>query len=95
MELGVDILDPIQIQAQGMEPETLTNRFGARLVFHGGIDTQCILPRGYPEEIQVHVRQIIQTLGKFHGYIFAPSQIFQSDIPLQNIETMYKIARET
>jgi len=95
LDLGVDILDPIQIQAQGMEPETLTQRFGARLVFHGGIDTQSILPRGNPEEIQIHVRQIIQNLGKFHGYIFAPSQILQTDIPLQNIETMYKIARET
>ncbi len=95
MELGVDILDPIQIQAQGMEPETLTNRFGAHLVFHGGIDTQHTLPFENPEKIKTHVRQSIQILGKCNGYIFAPSQILQMDIPLQNIVTMYKVAKES
>ena len=95
MELGVDILDPIQIQAQGMEPETLTNRFGTRLVFHGGIDTQRVLPLANPEKVKTHVHQIIQALGKYNGYIFAPSQILQPDIPLQNIVTMYKVAKES
>ena len=85
----IDILDPIQITARGMQPERLADEFGGKIVFHGGIDTQQILPNGSPEEVILHAKEIPQVLGKHGGYIFAPSQVLAPDIPIENILAMY------
>lgn len=89
IEAGVDILDPIQVTAAGMEPQSLADKFGGKIVFHGGIDTQDILPFGTPEEVTAHTLEVAPTLGAQGGYIFAPSQILGPDIPVENIVTMY------
>lgn len=89
IEAGVDILDPIQVTAQGMVPSDLKARFGERLVFHGGIDTQRVLPFGSRDEVAGHVRATVATLGRGGGYIFAPSQILGPDIPTDNLLAMY------
>lgn len=89
IEAGVDILDPIQVTAKGMAPAELKVRFGERLVFHGGIDTQQVLPFGTREQVEVHVRETVATLGRDGGYVFAPSQILGPDNPTANIVTMY------
>lgn len=94
IEAGVDILDPIQVTAKGMMPAELKARFGGRLVFHGGIDTQQALPFGTREQVAAHVRETIATLGRDGGYLFAPSQILGPDIPVQNIVTMYRTLSE-
>ena len=91
IEAGVDILDPIQVTAAGMEPQSLAERFGGRMVFHGGIDTQGILPFGTPEEVAAHAHEVAATLGAKGGYIFAPSQILGPDIPMENIVAMYEV----
>jgi uroporphyrinogen decarboxylase len=93
IEAGVDILDPIQVTASDMVPEDLETRFGKQLVFHGGIDTQYILPGSNPENVYDHCLATMKTLGKNGGYIFAPSQILQGDIPPENIDSMYAAAR--
>ena len=87
---GVDILDPIQITATGMEPQTLAEKFGGKIVFHGGVDTQNVLPFGTPEEVAAHAHEVAETLGATGGYIFAPSQILGPDIPMENIVAMYE-----
>lgn len=92
IDAGVDVLDPIQVTAKGMDAASLKRDFGKRMVFHGGIDTQEILPRGSAEDVREHVRRTIEVLGKDGGYIFAPSQILQADVPLGNIEAMYRAA---
>ena len=92
IEAGVDILDPIQVTATGMEPQSLANRFGGRIVFHGGIDTQGVLPFGTPEAVAAHAHEVAKTLGAKGGYIFAPSQILGPDIPTENIVAMYEVA---
>jgi uroporphyrinogen decarboxylase len=85
IEMGLDILDPIQPKAQGMEPAGLKRDFGDRLVFHGGIDIQEILPFGSPADVMQEVRRYIQVLGPGGGYIVAPAHNVQSDVPPENL----------
>lgn len=89
IDAGVDILDPIQVTAKGMAPSDLAARFGGRITFHGGIDTQEILPRGSAEEVRRHVREVVGALAPGGRYICAPSQILNADIPMANIVAMY------
>ena len=79
--LGVDVLNPIQPIGAAMAPEGLKADFGDRLCFHGGIDTQGLLPHGSPAEIRREVRRYCETLGRGGGYIVAPAHNFQPDVP--------------
>ena len=93
IEAGVDILDPIQVSAKDMDINVLKRNFGDRLVFHGGIDTQHILPEGSTQEVRAHAQETIDVLGAKGGYIFAPSQTLITDIPTDNILAMYETAK--
>ena len=93
IEAGIDILDPIQTTASGMEPESLKSDYGNKIVFHGAIDTQNVLPFSSADKVFEYSRTMINTLGKSGGYIFAPSQVLQGDIPVENIDAMYRAAR--
>lgn len=86
---GVDALDPIQ-KVVGMEPEGLKRDFGKQITFHGGIDTQNILPLGTPQQVAEESKYFIETLNKDGGYIFASSQALEGDVPIENIEAMYE-----
>ncbi len=89
IDMGVDIINPIQVRASNMDPEYLKDTFGDRLCFHGGIDTQFTLPGGTEEMVRSEVRERIGILGRNGGYILAPSQDFLPDIPVRNIIAMY------
>lgn len=91
IEAGVDILDPIQVTAKDMNPELLADQFGGKIVFHGGIDTQQVLPNATPEEVTKHAAYVKQTLGSKGGYIFSPSQLLGPDISIENILAMYGV----
>lgn len=93
IDAGVDILDPVQTSAAAMEPESLMSAYGDRLIFHGGIDTQHVLPTATVEEAAAHARTMIEAFEGGSGYIFAPSQVFQTDIPDENIVAAYEVAR--
>jgi uroporphyrinogen decarboxylase len=88
---GVQVLNPIQTSAQGMDPERLKSEFGGDLCFHGGMDIQQTLVRGTQEEVREEVRARISTLGP-EGYILAPSHTLQPDAPPENIVAMYEEA---
>ncbi|MFP4028569.1 MAG: uroporphyrinogen decarboxylase family protein [Candidatus Brocadiia bacterium] len=90
VEAGVDILDPIQVTAEGMDPAALAEKHGGTITFHGGIDTQNVLPFGSLQEVGEHVREVVGTFAETGRYIFAPSQLLGSDIPLENIVGMYR-----
>jgi len=92
ISIGVDILDPIQVTAKGMDPIILKEQFGNRLCFHGGIDTQYLLPLGSEADIRKQVRVLVDSLGKGGGYILSPSHVLQTDVPLTNIRTLYEEA---
>ena len=83
--MGLDVLDPIQPRAEGMEPVALKRDFGARLVFHGGIDIQQTLPFGTPAEVMEEVRRYVRALAPGGGYIVAPAHNVQSDVPPENL----------
>ncbi len=89
IEAGVDILNPIQPAARGMEPEGLKRSFGDRLAFHGGIDIQYLLPLESAEAVRRETRRRAEILGQGGGYILAPSHNLQEDIPVENIRAMY------
>jgi uroporphyrinogen decarboxylase len=93
IEMGIDILNPIQNVGLGMDPKELKKEFGMDLCFHGGIDTQEILPRLSAEELAKDVREKIVTLGKGGGYILSPTHMIQLDVPLENILEMYRVPR--
>jgi uroporphyrinogen decarboxylase len=90
IELGVDILDPIQVSAANMDPQRIKDRFGSRLCLHGSIDTQHLLPRGTPSEVAATVRNMIRILGKNGGFILAPCHVLQPDVPTANILSLYE-----
>jgi uroporphyrinogen decarboxylase len=94
IEIGVDILNPLQPTAKGMEPARIKSDFGDRLVFHGAIDNQQLLPNGSVEEIQQAVKRVIDTLAPGGGYILAAAHLLEPDMPLENIFAMYDTARE-
>ncbi|NQU11749.1 hypothetical protein HQ590_13225 [bacterium] len=93
IEMGLDILDPLQVGAAGMAPEELFPRFGDRLSFHGGIDVQRLLPRATPQQVYDETTRLISILGQRHGYIVAPSHAVQADTPPANIVALFDAAR--
>ncbi len=89
---GVDILEPLQ-KVVGMEIEGLKRDFGSKLCFHGGIDTQFVLPHATAEEVTRETERYINVLGKDGGYILMASQWFEADVPIQNIDAIYRASR--
>jgi uroporphyrinogen decarboxylase len=94
IELGVDIIDPVQTTADGMDPRSLKKDFGEQLVFHGAIDTQGVLPSGTPEQVYRHAVDTLNVFGREGGYIFAPCNNLQADTPVENIDAVYRAAQE-
>jgi len=93
IEAGVEVLNPIQTSAAGMDPERLKRAYGRHLCFHGGIDIQQTLVTGTPDDVRAEVRARIATLGP-DGYILAPSHTLQPDTPPANLVAMYEEARQ-
>jgi uroporphyrinogen decarboxylase len=91
IEMGLNILNPIQPLALNMNPEKLAEEFGGRIAFHGGIDIQQLLPSGSPNEVKERVELNKRILGKEGGYILAGSHHIQADTPVENILVMYDI----
>ena len=94
IEIGLDIINPIQPLAKGMDPQYLKDTFGDKLVFFGGIDVQDLLPNKTPQEIKDEVRKRIDILGKGSGYIVAPAHNIQPDTSVDNILAFFKAVRE-
>lgn len=89
IEMGIDLLNPIQPDAKGMDSKRLKDEFGDRLCFHGGIDIIKTLPRGTREDVLAEVRERVDVLGKGGGYIMCSSHHIQGDTPLENVLAMY------
>lgn len=90
IECGVDVLEPIQ-KVEGMEADRLKRDFGDKICFHGGVDTQFVLPRCTAEEVAAETARIVRTLGKGGGYILMSSQALESDVPTENIDAMFRM----
>jgi len=95
IEAGVDILNPVQCSAAGMDPDRLKREFGDRIVFWGGgVDTQRTLPFGSPDEVRAEVRARIRTFAPGGGYVFNSIHNIQAKTPVENVLAMYDTARE-
>jgi len=92
IEAGVDVLDPIQVKAAGMQPARLKTDFGRRLCFSGGVDEQELLPNGTPAEVRAGVCALLDVMAPGGGYFVGPTHNFQADIPTANIVAMYEAA---
>jgi uroporphyrinogen decarboxylase len=94
IDIGVDALNPVQVTAADMEPDSLKQRFGARIAFWGGINTQETLPFGTPEVVRGEVRRVIDILGPGGGFVLNSVHNIQDDVPTENIVAMFDEARE-
>ena len=92
IDCGVDVLNPVQVNAEGMDPEQLKREFGRDLCFWGGIDTQNVLPHGSPADVAQDVRGRIADLGRGGGYVVAAVHNIQREVPPENIAAMYETA---
>jgi len=91
IDIGIDVLNPVQWRCRGMEREGLKRDFGDRLVFHGAMDNQHTLPFGSVDEVRREVVDNLRLLGP-DGYILAPCHNLQSITPPENIVAMYDTA---
>jgi uroporphyrinogen decarboxylase len=94
IEMGLDVLDPIQVSAAGMTPEELGPAFADRLSFHGAIDEVELLPHGTPEQVYHETTRVIDILGRCGGYIVSPSHQVQGDTPVENVLALYQAAHD-
>jgi len=93
IDIGVDIINPVQVSAANMDSAYLGEKYGDRLAFWGAIDTQHVLPYGSPEEVKREVERRIRDLGKGGGYVLDAVHNIQPGVPPKNIVTMYEHAK--
>ena len=90
VDMGIDILNPVQWSCPGMDMAELKAEFGRRICFHGGVENQRVIPFGTPEEVRAEVRHCIDALADDGtGYILAPCHNIQGNTPVANILALY------
>ncbi len=95
IEIGVDILNPIQTSAGKMaDLAALKQRFGKNMVFCGGIDTHKVLPYGSPDDVRQEVKRVIEHLGPGGGYMVASVHTIMTDVPPENVLAMVDAVEE-
>jgi len=95
VEIGVQVLNPVEVRAVGMEDTAkLKREFGGALAFWGAIDTHHVLPQGTVAEVREEVRRRILDLGPGGGYVVGPVHNIQPDVPPANVVAMYDAAHE-
>jgi uroporphyrinogen decarboxylase len=95
IEIGVDIVNPVQVSARGMDTRQLKQQFGRDLVFWGGgVDTQRVLGAGSPEQVRAEVLRRVADLRGDGGFVFATVHNIQPNVPAGNILAMRAALRE-
>jgi len=89
IDIGVDILDPVQTSAFEMDLTTLKRRYGNNVCWHGGIDVQKLLPYGTVSAVRAAVREAKELFGHSGGIILGPSHEITPDTPIENILALY------
>jgi uroporphyrinogen decarboxylase len=93
IELGLDVLNPIQTTARDMDPGQIKAEYGDRLAFCGGIDQRQVMPQGSTDDVRAEARRRIRELGAGGGYVLAPTHDLQSDTPVENVLALFEAAR--
>lgn len=95
IDAGFDIINPVQCSAAGMDPKTLKERYGDRLVFWGGgVDTQKTLPFQGPEDVRTEVLQRCEIFSPNGGFVFDAIHNVQAQTPVENIVAMIDAVKE-
>ncbi len=94
IEVGFDIINPVQVSAQGMDTKRLKATYGDDITFWGGIDTQHVLPFGTPGEVADEVKRCIDDLAPGGGFVLAAVHNIQAQVPPENIAAMFETALE-
>jgi len=95
IDMGIDIINPVHITAQGMDPYELKRDFGRHVTFWGGgVETQSVLPNGTPRQVAENVRRNLEALMPGGGYVFNTIHNIQADVPPENIVAMWEALRE-
>jgi len=93
IECGIDILNPIQHICPGMDTAKLNEHFGDKVIFHGGIDNQHVLPHGTADDVVAETLACLETLGKGGGYICCSCHNAQAGTPVENILAMVETVK--
>ncbi len=89
IEIGLDVLHPIQPQA--IDPLETKRRFGSALTLMGGLDIQLLMPRGKPADIEAEVLRLVRGCAAGGGFILGGAHHFQEDTPTENILSLYSV----
>ena len=95
LEVGIDILNPVQVSAAGMDTARIKREFGNDLtLWGGGVDTQTVLPRGTPQEVRDEVKRRLDDLAPGGGFVFSAVHCIQADVPPANIQAMWEALQD-
>lgn len=94
IEIGLQVLNPIQPKAKDMDPPRLKAQYGDRLAFFGGVDIQEVVPFGSVQDVKEEVRRRIHELGYDGGYLLAPAHDIQPEAPTENVLAIFDAVRE-
>lgn len=94
IEIGLDILNPIQPMADDMELGSLYKEFSGKILFFGAIDVQDVLPHGTPEDVESEVKRCLVATDDGKSYIIAPAHNMQPDTPVENVYAFFEAAKK-
>ena len=89
IEEGIDVLNPVQPECPNMDLKDLKDKYGDKITFCGGVNSQRVLPRGTPADVKAEVIRVIQAAANGGGFIVAPGHIIQPDVPPWNVCALY------
>lgn len=93
-EVGVDIMNPVQTSAKGMDPAEIKQEYGRDLAFSGAIDVQQVLPNATPQEVKDEVKRVLDAMGQDGGFFPGPAHNIQVGTPPENVVAMYEAMDE-
>lgn len=94
IEIGIDVLNPVQVSAEGMNTKRLKKEFGKEITFWGGIDTQRVLPYGSPGDVEGEVKRRLNDLAPGGGYVLGAVHNIQPDVPPENVVALFEAAQK-
>ncbi len=94
IDIGIDVINPVQVAARDMDTDRLKAEFGDRVCFWGGVDSQHVLPNGTTEDVKAEVKRRIRDLAPGGGYILGAVHNIQPDVPVENIIALYEAGKE-
>jgi len=93
IEAGIDVLNPIQHVCPGMDCKSIKAKYGDKVIFHGGVENQQVLPFGNPEDVAAETRQCLDELGPT-GYLPCSCHFAQADTPIENVLALIETVQQ-